>query len=81
MVNVANAAALVQGAAAAPQKTVKVEVTRAFCLKGERFEVGTAVEVPEVLARELQSNGKAVPHVEKPAAAKPAVRARQEKPE
>lgn len=79
MINTANAAALVKGAAATPQKTVKVEVTRAFCIKGERQEVGAACEVPEGLARELVSAGKAVPFIEKPAAARRP--ARQEKSE
>jgi hypothetical protein len=72
VISAANAAALIKGAAATPQKTVKVEVTRAFCIKGQRLEVGTAVEVPEALARELQSTGKAVPYTEKAAPAKPA---------
>lgn len=78
MIATSNAAALVKGAAAPAARLVKVEVTRAFCMKGERVEVGATLEVPEALARELMSNGKVVPFVEKPAA-KPAPRAQEKK--
>lgn len=37
---------------------VKVKVTRAFCIEGERVEVGKVIEVEKALAIELSANGK-----------------------
>lgn len=79
MIATPKAAALVKGAAPAKPVLVKVEVVRPFCVAGVRLEVGATLEVSETLARELQVNGKAVPHVEKPAA-KPAPSVEKQKP-
>ena len=72
MIATTNAAALVKGAAAAAPKVTKVEVTRAFCMQGERFEIGAELELPDPLARQLVSDGKAVQCTEKPATVKSA---------
>lgn len=37
---------------------VKVKVTRAFCIDGERVEVGKVIEVEKALAIELAASGK-----------------------
>lgn len=69
MISVENSAALVKGAAPAATAVVKLEVVRAFCIKGVRQEVGDTVEVQAATARELMAMGKAVAYVDKPAAA------------
>lgn len=51
-----------------PGPPMKIEITRACYLNGEAQPVGTQLEVPDLLARELIHNGKAVPAAEKPAA-------------
>jgi len=39
---------------------MRVQVTRAFLIKGEVQEIGTVVEVSSALAAELVHNGKAI---------------------
>jgi hypothetical protein len=61
---------------------MKIEVTRPFCLAGERLEIGYQAEVDDRFARELIHNGKAAkveeaaPAAEAPAEA-PAARRRK----
>jgi hypothetical protein len=50
---------MVAGASTPQMKTVHVKVTRAFLMKGERVEIGTVLEVDQVLCGELCSAGKA----------------------
>lgn len=45
---------------------VKVKVTRAFCIDGERVEEGKVVEVEKALAVELAALGKAIEAPAKP---------------
>lgn len=81
MIKTAEGAALVKGVAPNQPKLVKVTVTRAFCMKGQRLESGAALEVPEVLARQLMSDGKAAPFIETaPAKSAPASGADKPKP-
>jgi hypothetical protein len=40
---------------------MEIEVIRAFCIGGERQEVGSQIEVDDRFARELMHNGKARP--------------------
>ena len=56
----ASGSPLVAGTSASIMKTVTVKVTRAFLMKGVRQEVGTILEVDNVLAGELRSAGKAI---------------------
>lgn len=44
---------------------VKVKVTRAFCIDGERVEAGKVIEVEKALAIELSSSGKATEAIAK----------------
>lgn len=37
---------------------VKVQVTRAFCIKGKRIDEGKVIEVENALAIELEASGK-----------------------
>ena len=57
---------------------MKIEVTRAFSIAGERQEVGTELDVDIRFARELIHNAKARPATEKsaepPVEEKPATR-------
>ena len=39
---------------------MKIEVTRPFCLAGERLEIGAQADVDDRFGRELIHNGKAV---------------------
>jgi len=50
---------------------VKVKVTRAFLMGGAVQEVGTFLDVPDKLARELRALGKAEPAQEMPAQSGP----------
>ena len=40
--------------------TMKIEVTRPFCIGGDRQETGAQIDVDERFGRELIHNGKAV---------------------
>lgn len=53
--------ALVAGsnAGGGPAATERVRVLRAFCIRGERQEAGTVLDVPRYFARELVSVAKA----------------------
>lgn len=42
-----------------PGPPMRIEITRACYLNGEAQPVGTVIEVPDLLARELIHNGKA----------------------
>lgn len=67
----AQGSALVAGSnAGGGPATVAVRVLRAFCIRGERQDVGTVLpEVPRLFARELISVGKAELYIEVAASA------------
>jgi hypothetical protein len=48
---------------------MKIEVTRAFFIAGQAQAVGSELDLPAPLARELIHNGKAAPAQDKPAPA------------
>jgi hypothetical protein len=60
---------------------MKIEVTRAFCIAGERQEVGSVLDVEPKFAAELIHNQKAVKateQAEKPVAKKTAAKEKTE---